>query len=150
MRGLSLPWQKRRKRRFSRGLQADVAWGAAMLRANFLRWGAVFSLMMSFAGYRLRGPMRQIAGGMWAPAMFRVCGAGYVSSTGAYCYWKYGSSASRKPIDELEGDDVRVYVENEQRATWRGCIFPIYIEKKAFFRRRAPRVGARRIASMIC
>ena len=34
MRGLVLPWQKRR---VSRGLKADVAWGVEMLRANLGR-----------------------------------------------------------------------------------------------------------------
>ena len=118
MRGLSLPWQKRR---ISRGLQADVAWGAAMLRANLGRG------YFSYDEFRWLPPA-------WTDASKSrgYVGAGYVSSSGSYCYWRYGSSAGRKPIDELEGDAVRVYVENEQCPEWRGCILPIYIDNKAF------------------
>lgn len=118
MRGLVLPWQKRR---VSRGLKADIAWGLDMLRANLGR------------GYFSYDQFT------WAPPAWtdaskspRYTGGGYVLATGQYCYFRYGTSAARHPIDELEGDVVRLMVEQEGGEHWRGCLVPIYIDNKAF------------------
>ena len=118
MRGPVLPWQKRR---VSRGLKADIAWGLDMLRANLGR------------GYFSYDQFT------WAPPAWtdaskspRYTGGGYVLATGQYCYFRYGTSAARHPIDELEGDVVRLMVEQEGGEHWRGCLVPIYIDNKAF------------------
>ena len=118
MRGLILPWQKRR---VSRGLRADVEWGASMLRANLGR--GYFSYDMF----------------EWVPPAWTdasksssYCGGGYVSALGKYFWCVYGTSAARKPIDELEGDMVRAYVEQEGGRHWRRRIVPIYIDNSAF------------------
>ena len=118
MRGLVLPWQKRR---VSRGLKADVAWGVEMLRANLGRGYFSYDLFE------------------WAPPVWtdaskspRYTGGGYVLATGQYCYFRYGTSAARKPIDELEGDVVVRMVEQEGGEHWRGRMVPLYIDNSAF------------------
>ena len=118
MRGLVLPWQKRR---VSRGLRADVAWGVEMLRANLGK------------GYFSYDQFRWLPPG-WTDASKspRYTGGGYVLATGQYSWWRYGTSASRKPIDELEGDVVALMVEQQAVPEWEGCVLPIFIDNKAF------------------
>ena len=58
-------------------------------------------------------------------------GGGYVSECGRYDFWKYGSAAARKPIDELEGDTVVKTVEDLQDG-WRHCIVPFGVDNQAF------------------
>jgi hypothetical protein len=75
-----------------------------------------------------------------APAVYtdasksrRYAGGGYVSGCGRYRYWRYGNSASRMPIDFLEGDAV-VMAAQDLGAGWWRCIVPIYIDNTAFQR----------------
>jgi hypothetical protein len=56
-------------------------------------------------------------------------GGGYLESSGFYDFWSYGASASRKPIDYLEGDVV-VEACKSRGSTWRGCIVPFGIDNK--------------------
>ena len=118
MRGLVLPWQKRR---VSRGLRADVAWGVDMLRANLGKG------YFSYDQFQWLPPA-------WTDASKspRYTGGGYVLATGQYSWFPYGTSASRKPIDELEGDVVALMVGQQAVPGWKGCIFPIFIDNKAF------------------
>ena len=118
MRGLTLPWQKRRT---SKGLRADMAWGASMLRANLGRGHFSYDLFK------------------WGPPAWtdasksrRYTGGGFVSAAGVYCYFRYGTSAARKPIDELEGDVVVLFISMVGGEHWRGLIIPIYIDNSAF------------------
>jgi hypothetical protein len=118
MRGLKLPWQKRKT---SKGLRADMAWGACMLRANLGRGHFSYDLFK------------------WGPPVWtdasksrRYTGGGFVSSTGVYCYFTYGTSAARKPIDELEGDVVVLMISLLGGEHWRGLLIPIYIDNSAF------------------
>ena len=55
----------------------------------------------------------------------RYTGGGYVLATGQYSWWRYGTSASRKPIDELEGDVVALMVGQQAVPEWEGCVLPI-------------------------
>jgi hypothetical protein len=77
MRGLVLPWQKRR---VSKGLKADVAWGARMLRANLGRGH------FSYDQFEWAPPL-------WTDASKspRYTGGGWVSATGVYGYFRYGT-----------------------------------------------------------
>jgi hypothetical protein len=118
MRGLSLPWQKRRT---TKGLRADIAWGASMLRANLGR--GYFSYDMF----------------TWGPPVWtdasksrRYTGGGFVAATGDYLYFRYGTSAARKPIDELEGDVVVAMIDLIGGNHWRGFIIPVYVDNSAF------------------
>ena len=65
----------------------------------------------------------------WAPAVWSdaskskaYTGGGDVSEDGRYDWWRYGSAAARKPIDELEGDTVVKTVEALCGPSWRKCI----------------------------
>ena len=118
MRGLTLPWQRRR---VSRGIQADIAWGIDMLKANLGR------------GYFSYDQFE------WGPAMWtdaskapRYTGGGWVTALGLYSYFRYGSSAARKPIDALEGDVVVAAIEAAGDMHWRGKRIPLYIDNSAF------------------
>ena len=119
-RGLVLPWQKRR---VPSGLRADVKWGAEMLRANLGR------------GYFSYDEF-STAPKVWTDASKapRYTGGGYVVATGEYCYFRYGTSAARKPIDELEGDVVVLMAEQCGGAHWAKCIVPVHVDNQAFQR----------------
>lgn len=118
MRGLSLPWQKRR---VTQGAREAVSWTATMLREN------------SGRGYFSYDRFS------WGPIGFtdaskerRYCGGGWVNGEdGEYLYYEYGASSRRKPIDELEGDTVVCFVE-ENGHKWCGKIVVIYIDNRAF------------------
>ena len=58
-------------------------------------------------------------------------GGGFITRDGVYDFWQYGSRASRKLIDFLEGDTV---VETVQRMArrWRGYMVKFYIDNMVF------------------
>ena len=58
-------------------------------------------------------------------------GGGYVESTGFYDFFRYGTSAARKPIDFLEGDTV-LEACRERCRMWKGCIVPFGIDNQSF------------------
>ena len=60
-----------------------------------------------------------------------LTGGGWVVNDGTYSFYTYGSSASRKPIDYLEGDSVvRCCKANAHK--WRGCIVRAGIDNTSF------------------
>ena len=58
-------------------------------------------------------------------------GGGYVSMCGRFRWWKYGSSAARKPIDCLEGDAV-LMAARDLKQRWKGCVVPLHIDNRSF------------------
>ena len=120
MRGLRLPWQKRR---VPRSLSSDMAWGAAMLRANLGRgWFSYDQFSRSPDVYTDASKSPAYTGG------------GYVEVTGRYSYFRYGASAKRRPIDELEGDVVRIAAEHLGGPQWAHTIVRFHIDNQAFQR----------------
>ena len=62
----------------------------------------------------------------------RECTAGgYVDSHGHYDWWRFGTSAARKPIDYLEGETVLQACRDRGEA-WRGCQIPFGCDNQAF------------------
>ena len=76
----------------------------------------------------------------------RYTGGGYVSACGRYGFWRYGTSAARKLIDEIEGDTFDGAVE-EMAGHYRRCMVPSRIDNSSFQRSqvkgrsRAPRLN---------
>ena len=117
MAGLKLPWHKRRTNRRARD---DFALVRRLLGANM---GRGFYSWSHFP---------------WAPEVHTdasssrsYTGGGYVSQCGMYNFWKYGTRASKKPIDHLEGDTV-VVAAREMGPSWRERVVPIKIDSMAF------------------
>ena len=117
MRGLRLPWHRRRVTAAARD---DLRAIAAILEANAGR------------GYF------DISHLPWAPGVFTDAmkddgraGWGWCDETGAFDYGVYGSSMRHKHIDELEGDAVRRAVAARAH-TWQGCRVPVFIDNSAF------------------
>ena len=97
IRGLTLPWQKRR---VSKSEKSDLLSVASLLEAN---------LGKGYYSWRTLGR---------APALYTdaskkqgYAGGGYVSMCGAYSWHRYSSRAARKPIDFLEGDTLLAALE---------------------------------------
>ena len=70
----------------------------------------------------------------------RYSGGGYIESyveepepSAFYDFWKYGTSAARKPIDYLEGDTVLQWCR-DRGAKWRGHVVHFGIDNQAFQR----------------
>ena len=61
----------------------------------------------------------------------RYVGGGYLSFCGRFSWWKFGSSAARKPIDSLEGDAV-VKAARDLGHLWKGKVVPLFIDNQAF------------------
>ena len=61
----------------------------------------------------------------------RYVGGGYLSFCGHYSWWRYGASASRKPIDALEGDTV-VKAACDLGYLWKKKVVPFAIDNQAF------------------
>ena len=115
--GLVLSWQKRRTTKAERG---DYRLVHDLLQLNLGK------------GYYSYDLFRRI-GGMLSDASKsrRYTGGGWATSDGEADYFKYGSSASRHPIDELEGDTVlKGLIHNAPK--WRRCIVPSGIDNSAF------------------
>ena len=122
MTGLRLPWHKRRTTRRAR---ADFQLVSDFLTLNLGRG------YYSYDGFRRAPEVRSDA----SKSALLVAG-GFVSACGAYCWWRYGTAAKRKPIDYLEGDTV---VETVRRmcARWRQCVVPFGVDNMAFQRSAA-------------
>lgn len=58
-------------------------------------------------------------------------GGGYVLSSGEYHWWRFGSAASRRPIDFLEGKTV-VHCVEDNGHLWDGKIVRFHIDNSAF------------------
>ena len=61
----------------------------------------------------------------------RYSGGGWCSSWGPFDFWRYGTAASRKPIDFLEGDTMICSVES-QGPTWKGRLVRYNMDNQAF------------------
>ena len=122
MTGLRLPWHKRRTTRRAR---ADFRLVADFLTLNMGRG------YYSYDGFARAPEVRSDA----SKSKAWVAG-GFVSACGAYCWWRYGTSAKRKLIDFLEGDTV---VETVRRMCprWRQCVVPFGVDNSAFQRSAA-------------
>ena len=115
--GLKLPWQRRRTNAAVRQDFRDIA---ELLQLNLGRG------YFSYDQFDM------------APAVFSdaskshgYCGGGFVSETGHYSFWSYGTSASRKPIDFLEGDTA-VHTCEVLGHMWRNCNVPFGVDNMAF------------------
>ena len=58
-------------------------------------------------------------------------GGGYVCDSGEYHWWRFGSAASRRPIDYLEGKTV-VHCVEDNGHMWDGKIVRLHIDNSAF------------------
>ena len=119
MSGLSLGFQKRR---VSRVVKDDLLAIHDLLQLNMGR---------GYFSYDRFGRAPPV----WTDASksARYSGGGYVSACGAYRWWRYGSSASRQPIDFLEGDAVVLCAE-DLGPGWYRCVVPIYLDNTSFER----------------
>ena len=61
----------------------------------------------------------------------RYAGGGWVSPCGRYDLWKYGTNASKRMIDYLEGNVVAECVR-QMGHLWKGCKVPFGIDNSAF------------------
>ena len=117
MRGLSVPWQRRRT---SRATRRDFRWLHELLELNMGRG------YFSFDQFR-RAPDVDTD----ASKSHRYAGGGYFSRCGRYRFWRYGTSSARQPIDFLEGDVV-VQAMRDLGARWRRCLVTFFIDNSAF------------------
>ena len=60
-----------------------------------------------------------------------AAGGGYVLDSGPYHFWSFGSAASRRPIDYLEGKTV-VHCLEDNGPLWDGKIVRFHIDNSAF------------------
>ena len=117
MRGLSLPWQKRRTSRASR---QDFAVMKDLLELNLGKGYFSYDQFERAPGIDTdASKQRSYAGG------------GYVTRGGQYRFWRYGGHAARAAIDFLEGDTVVVAMEDLGHQ-WHKCIVPFRIDNSAF------------------
>ena len=117
MAGLKLPWHKRR---ISRDFKEDLRLIHSLLRRNMGKG------YYSYAGFR-EGPGIRTD----ASKSESYTGGGFISQCGRFDFWVYGKSASRKPIDFLEGDTVREACI-KMGPLWKGCRIHIEIDNSAF------------------
>ena len=132
MAGLVLPWHMRRTNRV---LRSDLVWLKKLLSLN---------LGKGFYSYDHFEEAPMVLSD--ASKSSEYTGGGWVSQCGRYSYFKYGSKASRKPIDFLEGDTVVAACE-AMRCHWFHKRVPFGIDNKAFqsslgkHRSKAPRLN---------
>ena len=119
MRGLKLPWHRRR---VTAEVRKDLHMLIDVLESNHGR---------GYFSYDQFGR---------APALFTDAakershtGGGYYSEDGTYNFWKYGSRVARQHIDALEGLAILQAAE-EIGHSWRNCVVPIYCDNSAFER----------------
>ena len=130
--GLIYPWQRRRTTRAERD---DYALVHDLLELNLGRG------YYSYAGF---GTAPEILSD--ASKSKAYTGGGWVSRDGSYDFFRYGTSAARHPIDELEGDTVLRALQ-AKAVDWRGCQVPFGIDNSAFQlsaakgRSKAPRLN---------
>ena len=117
MSGLIFPWQKRRT--------------TAAERADYRFVHDLLQLNVGKGYYRYDGFKT-------APTILTdackskgYCGGGWISACGMYDYFLYGTSCSRKPIDELEGD-VPVRALERLSCKLHECQVPLGIDNQAF------------------
>ena len=115
--GLKLPWHRRRVTKTAR---RDMWTVWELLQLNL---GQGYYAFTNF----LWGP--EVATD--ASRSSSYTGGGFITRDGVYDFWQYGSRASRKLIDFLEGDTV---VETVQRMAqrWRGYMVKFYIDNMVF------------------
>ena len=115
--GLKLPWHRRRVTKTAR---RDMWTVWELLQLNL---GQGYYAFTTF----LWGP--EVATD--ASRSSSYTGGGFITRDGVYDFWRYGSRASRKLIDFLEGDTV---VETVQRmaSRWRGYMVKFYIDNMVF------------------
>ena len=115
--GLLFPWQRRRT---SRNERCDYKFVHDMLELNAGR--GYYSYDNFSRGVEFRSD---------ACKSRALTGGGWVVNDGTYSYYTYGSAASRKPIDYLEGDSViRCCKANAHK--WHGCIVRAGIDNTSF------------------
>jgi hypothetical protein len=119
MRGLTLPWHRRR---VSAAVRRDLDMLISVLETNTGR------------GYFDYSHFER------APAVYtdaakerRHTGGGYFSECGTYNYWTYGRRTARQPIDYLEGDAV-LRAAQELGHTWFKKVVPVFIDNSSFER----------------
>ena len=117
MRGLSRPQERRRTSSTSR---RDLASAAALLGLNHGKG------YFSYDHFTRAPPVFTDAS-----KSSRYVGGGYLSFCGSFSWWKYGASASRKPIDTLEGDTV-VRAARDLGHFWKKRLVPFHIDNQAF------------------
>ena len=115
--GLTLPWHRRRVTKAARGDMWTI-W--ELLHLNL---GKGFYSYTNF----LWGP--EVATD--ASRSKSYTGGGFICRDGVYDFWRYGSRASRKLIDFLEGDTV-VETVRRMASRWRGCMVKFYIDNMVF------------------
>ena len=117
IRGLSLPWQRRRVRKAEK---SDLLAVASLLEANMGKGYYDFSrLRRAPSLYTDASKSRSYTGG------------GYVSLCGRYSFHKYASRAARKPIDFLEGDTVFAAL-SDLAPFLHHSVVPIFVDNQAF------------------
>lgn len=123
---LTLPWHSRRT---SKAERDDYRFTHALLQYNV---GKGYYAYDTFA----EGPTVLSD----ASKSKRYTGGGYIESyeqapepSAFYDFWKYGTSAARKPIDYLEGDTVLQWCR-DRGAKWRGHMVHFGIDNQAFQR----------------
>ena len=117
MRGLSRPHDRRRTSSSSR---RDLASAASLLDLNQGRG------YFSHDQFGRASPVFTDAS-----KSSRYVGGGYLSFCGRFSWWKFGTSASRKPIDTLEGDTV-VKAARDLGHLWKKKLVPFHIDNQAF------------------
>ena len=108
------------RRRITKGCREDLACASRLLSLNE---GKGFFSYDHFS----RAPLVATD----ASKSSRYVGGGYLSFCGLYSWWRYGASASRKPIDTLEGDTV-VRAACDLGHLWKKKLVPFAIDNQAF------------------
>ena len=117
MRGLFRPHDRRR---LPKSARRDLSTSASLLELNQGRG------YFSYDQFGLAPPVYTDAS-----KSARYVGGGYFSFCGRFSWWRYGSSAARKPIDTLEGDTV-VKAARDLGHLWRKKVVPFFIDNQAF------------------
>ena len=132
MAGLKLPWHLRR---LNKQVKGDF---------RFLRFLLGLKLGRGFYSLDHFGRAPDVRTDSFKSKDY--AGGGWVSACGRYSLSKYGSRASRQPIDYLEGDTVVDCVDN-MGAFWHRCLVPLGIDNSSFQgslskgRSKAPRLN---------
>ena len=110
---LTLPWHQRR---VSRATRRDFAGLKELLELNL---GKGYYTFDHFT--------RALAVYTDASKSSRYAGGGYFSMCGRFRWWIYGTAASKRLIDELEGDSFLVALE-DLGSLWRKQVVPVHID----------------------
>jgi len=115
--GLKFSWQKRRT---TKRVRDDFSLVARLLQLNLGRGFYSYTLFKEAPGVRSD-----------ASKSDRYAGGGWVSQCGRYDFWKYGTNASKRMIDYLEGDVVGECAR-QMGHLWKGCKVPFGVDNSAF------------------